>query len=229
MTLNLDYIRKRLGWCPDAGSSRHLKRMLGGSNPGSQNLLRESDGIRPHGGGNPGDPGRRRYEHTQVGRTIIASVLLVMIVIIATQFVLGGYLVLGSQPIAPGEGIAFVIGGILVPLAVLLILVFAVLCFGTLTIGVYDDAVRIRFGPIGLFKREFPLSEIATAAAVTNPWYYGYGLRWTPRGPLYNVAGKYAVEIGLYSGKNVRIGTDEPDLILQAIEQAKKGRRYTPG
>lgn len=224
MTLTLDYIRKKLGWCPNAGSSRHLNRMLGGPNAESQNALQRSD-MTPQGAGNPGDPGKRRYEHTQVGRVIIAAVMLVMIVIIGTQFVLGGSLVMGSLSVPAEEDLTVLIGGILIPLTVLGILVVVVLCFGTLTVAVFDDAVRIRFGPIALFRREFPLSEIASVTAVTNPWYYGYGIRWTPKGPLYNVSGKDAVELELYSGKNVRIGTDEPGVLLREIEQARKGRK----
>ncbi len=219
-----DAIRGWLGWCPDAGTSRHMNRMMGGSDPGSRNPSRESGRIRPDGG-NPGNPGRRRYEHTQVGTILIFAVLGIMVIIIVTQFVLGGFLIRQSLSIPAGEDEVFLVAGILAPLIVLGILVMAVLCFGTLTVAVYDDAVRIRFGPIGLFKREFPLADIASVAAVTNPWYYGYGLRWTPRGPLYNVAGKDAVEISFYSGKNVRIGTDEPGVLLREIEQARKGRK----
>lgn len=38
---------------------------------------------------------------------------------------------------------------------------------------------------------------------------------------LYNVAGLDAVEITLGSGERVRIGTDEPDLLLLAIQGAR--------
>lgn len=227
MTLTLDYQRKKLGWCPNTRISRHLNRVQGIPDPVSQ-YARIGSGTIPPAPGNPGDPGRRRYEHTQVGTILIFAVLAIMVVIIVTQFVLGGFLI--RQILIPaGEDQVFLVAGILIPLIVLGILVVAVLSFGTLTVTVSDDAVRIRFGPIGLFKREFPLADIASVAAVTNPWYYGYGLRWTPKGPLYNVAGKDAIEIGLYSGKSVRIGTDEPRILLREIEQAKKKRNPLPG
>jgi hypothetical protein len=66
-------------------------------------------------------------------------------------------------------------------------------------------------------------------AAVTNPWYYGWGIRWTPKGPLYNVSGFEAVEIRMLSGKSFRIGTDEPDLLRQAIDKAIGGKGRKPG
>jgi hypothetical protein len=95
-----------------------------------------------------------------------------------------------------------------------------VLGFASLTVTKGNDAVRIRFGPLGLVRKNWRLSEIVSATPVTSPWYYGYGIRWTPHGPLYNVAGSGAVEILLVSGKKVRIGTDEPEQLAGAISRA---------
>jgi hypothetical protein len=64
------------------------------------------------------------------------------------------------------------------------------------------------------------LADIASCAVVQNPWWYGWGIRLTPQGWLYNVAGRSAVEIRLKSGKRFRIGTDEPQQLCQALQQA---------
>jgi hypothetical protein len=111
-------------------------------------------------------------------------------------------------------------GPLLIPLTVLFLLVVTVLCFATLTVTIEDGAVHIRFGPLGIIRREWPVREIVAVARVTNPWYYGYGIRWTPYGPLYNVSGSHAIEILLSSGDRVRIGTDEPEALAEAINRA---------
>lgn len=197
-----DAIRKYAGWCPGLRAVQGRKKAAPCIGTATDNPAKTT-GTSLGGTAVPGAPMRRLYEHTQVGMLQIVAILGVMVIIITTTLLAGAFLI---------------------PLAVLGLLVFAVLCFATLTVSVCDDAVRIRFGPIGLFTREFPVADIASAAAVRNPWYYGYGIRWTPDGPLYNVAGKDAVEIRQYSGKTVRIGTDEPDVLLREIELARTGR-----
>jgi hypothetical protein len=89
-----------------------------------------------------------------------------------------------------------------------------------LTIEVTEDTLRASFGP-GWPKKEIPLDEIESATPVRNPWWYGWGIRWTPSGPLWNVAGLDAVELRLRSGKRFRLGTDEPAALTGAIEGAR--------
>jgi len=61
------------------------------------------------------------------------------------------------------------------------------------------------------------LSQVQNAAVVRNKWYYGWGIRLTPGGWLWNVSGLDAVELTFKNGKKFRIGTDEPDRLLQAL------------
>jgi hypothetical protein len=58
---------------------------------------------------------------------------------------------------------------------------------------------------------------IASYQVVKNPWYYGWGIRLTPHGWLYNVSGSYAVEIKMKTGKKYRIGTNVPNDFEKAI------------
>ena len=87
-----------------------------------------------------------------------------------------------------------------------------------------ENYLRIKFG-YGIFRKRFELKEIASAKAVKNHWYYGWGIRvwFRPRMVIFNVSGFNAVEIKMKNGKLYRIGTDEPkDLeyaILQSIEK----------
>jgi hypothetical protein len=108
------------------------------------------------------------------------------------------------------------------PLAVAVLTIPALVLplFHSLTVEVTDETVRAYFGP-GLASFDFPLCNIESVSVVRNPWYYGWGIRLTPRGWLYNVSGLDAVELQLRSGKRVRLGTDEPRQLAQAIQSAR--------
>lgn len=200
MTLTLDYIRKKIGWCPNA----HQIQSKSGSNTGpvigARGQLLKNPG--PAGSDRSGKPWEWEYEHTQRGTLIIGAVTAVILLIIATMFIFGP---------------------VWVTIIVDAIMILALAIFSTLTVSVQQDALRIWFGPIRLIKKSWLLSGIASVTTVTNEWYWGWGIRWTPRGPLYNVAGLKAVEVTLVSGKAFRIGTDEPDALKQAIERALYG------
>ena len=77
---------------------------------------------------------------------------------------------------------------------------------------------------IGLIHKRFTLADVQSAAVVGNRWWYGWGIKRTPHGWLFNISRFEAVEIQMANGKNYRIGTDEPDALLAAIEAA-----ITPG
>lgn len=99
------------------------------------------------------------------------------------------------------------------------VIIVLVLFFSFLTVEIDEEEVRCSFWP-GWVRKRFALSEIAGAAKVQNPWYYGYGIRRTPHGWMYNVSGPHAVELSFKSGKRFRIGTNEPDQLLSAIRSA---------
>ncbi|RLC47786.1 MAG: hypothetical protein DRH57_03405 [Candidatus Cloacimonadota bacterium] len=88
-----------------------------------------------------------------------------------------------------------------------------------LTVLIEEDVLEIRFGP-GLIRKRFPLKDIELCRIVKNPLYYGWGIRLTPNGWLYNVSGSYAVEIKMKTGKKYRIGTDVPNELETAIQQS---------
>ena len=90
--------------------------------------------------------------------------------------------------------------------------------FASLTVEIDTEHLRIRFG-IGLIRKRFPLDQIDTCRPVSNPWLYGWGIRLTPHGWLYNVSGQEAVELKMKSGKTCRIGTDEPEVLTAALQK----------
>ena len=81
------------------------------------------------------------------------------------------------------------------------------------------NILRFKFGP-GVFYKEFLLTDIEDCEVVRNPWYYGWGIRLTPHGWLYNVSGFSAVQIRLKNGEKFRLGTDTPQELCQAIKQS---------
>ena len=134
------------------------------------------------------------YRHTQIGWIILALAF--------------GVLPILMIPLA-GSGVVslpFVLAGIIA------------LLFGTLTVIVDDKRISWRFG-IGLIRKSLPVTAVASFRAVRNPWYYGWGIRLTPLGWLYNVSGLSAVALALNDGRQVLIGTDEPDALQHALRQ----------
>lgn len=107
-----------------------------------------------------------------------------------------------------------------VSMTVVGILGICLLLFSSLTIDIDHRRLRCFFGP-GLIWRDFPLLEIAAARPVRNPWYYGWGIRLTPHGWMFNVSGLDAVELELVQGRRFRIGTYDPETVVRAITQAR--------
>jgi len=139
------------------------------------------------------------YRHTQFGTVIVMSVF-------------AGALILAGVSLSDGwHPMMTVVAAMLV-----LVLVF----LNSLTIEVDPGEVRCFFG-IGLIRRRFPMSDVVVASAVKNPWYWGWGIRLTPVGWMFNVSGLQAVELELRSGKRFRIGTDAPLEVVRAIDQFK--------
>lgn len=137
------------------------------------------------------------YRHTQIGTVVLASllggVLLVIILSITRCWHPIGVLVLG-------------------------VLLAAMALFYSLTVEITNGVLECRFGP-GIIRKRFPLKEVRLAVPVRNRWYYGWGIRYTPHGWLFNVSGLDAVEITLSSGKRYRIGTDQPAALVEAIRR----------
>ncbi len=135
------------------------------------------------------------YRHTQIGYITIASLVAVICLIIAQ------ILFFGSAPL---------------PIAVLIVLVACLLIFSCLTIEIKDAFLTWKFG-FGLIHKKVPVSEIIRVNRIKNNILHGWGIHLTPGGWLYNVSGIQAVEFELRDGKKFRLGTDEPDKLMQAV------------
>lgn len=102
-------------------------------------------------------------------------------------------------------------------LLALLLLVNAL--FTSLTVAVTSETLEFWFGA-GIWHKKYRLTGISGCSVVKNSWWYGWGIRWTPNGWLYNVAGRDAVEVLFQDGRKIRIGTDEPETLAGVINRA---------
>ena len=147
------------------------------------------------------------YRRTQVGTVTVLAVgaAVVLIVVLSAQT--------GWHPVS---------------IAVLAILASALVLFHSLTIEIDRQHLRCFFGP-GLIRRTIPLHEIVAARPVHNRWHYGWGIRLTPNGWMYNVSGLDAVELSLASGGSFRIGTDRPGEVVHALGSVTTLSTPSPG
>ncbi len=139
----------------------------------------------------------RQYQHTQIGYLTVIAFGIAMFFIVRLMDIYGYNWI---------------------PLLVLIILGICLVLFATLKVIIEADFMEIRFG-IGIIRKKFLLKDIESCQVVKNPWYYGWGIRFTPHGWLFNVSGFYAIELRMKSGKKYRIGTDMPNELEKAIGQ----------
>ena len=88
--------------------------------------------------------------------------------------------------------------------------------FSVLTVIVEGDQLRLYFGR-GWPRKAIRLRDVVSVSPVRNAWWYGLGIRWIPRGTLWNVWGLDAVELQLASGRVFRVGTDDVEGLVAAI------------
>lgn len=148
-----------------------------------------------------------RYRHTQRADLLLltlgGAIAITFIVLIVDCSAVAGW-----NPI-----VLAVVLPVLAVFAILLVL------FSSLTVVVDDEALRIAFGP-GLVRYAWSLDCVRAWRAVRNPWWYGWGIHFTPGGWLYNVSGSEAVEVVFSDGRRRRIGTDDPAGLMAALEAA---------
>ena len=147
------------------------------------------------------------YAHTQFGAAILWSLAAAAIIVV-------GSLALTTR--ATGGIRALPTPALAIVAAVLVILLVTAVVFSRLTVRVENHELSWRFG-LGLLEHTVPLSDIVSADVVTNPIWAGYGVRRLPNAWLYNVSGRQAVELVTRDGRRVRVGSDEPEALLQAV------------
>ena len=148
------------------------------------------------------------YKHTQIGYLMLVVTLVVLVFFAWLQ------ITARAEPPSVNSGTNFAFTAIMV------LILFILASFTTLTVSVDENCLRIKFG-YGIFRKKFLLSEIVSAKEVKNHWYYGWGIRlWLwPKVWIYTVSGFDAVEIKLKNGRIYHIGTDVPSELETVIKQ----------
>jgi len=111
-----------------------------------------------------------------------------------------------------------------IPVAICLVTAFVFVSFTSLSVFVTRDYVVARFG-IGVVRKTVALADIATVEVTRTRWYEGWGIHWTRRGMLYNVAGFDGALIRLVNGRSLVIGSDDAPRLVSAIRRAIDERR----
>lgn len=149
------------------------------------------------------------YKHTQIGYLMLTVTLAVLALFVWL------YITASAEAPSVDSGTNFLIT------VIMALIVFILASFTTLTVSIDENGIKIKFG-YGIFTKKFALDQIASAQAVKNHWYYGWGIRFWfwPKMWIYNVSGFDAVEIIMKNGKTYRIGTDAPQELETAIRQS---------
>jgi len=109
-------------------------------------------------------------------------------------------------------GTAMVVG----TLSIFVLLGVLIVLLSSLTITVEDEMLQWYFGP-GLFKKQLPLDQIKAVKATTHSALSGLGIRISPEGTAYTVAGGAAVRIDRTKGSSIILSTDAADGLLVAL------------
>jgi hypothetical protein len=141
--------------------------------------------------------------YTQFGKFSVAVLLPILVLMVIIL------IITGFKDAMPALVLIFVIVTLLVCL----------LIFYKLTIEIDDTHIGFILGT-GLVKKKYALRDIETCRPVKNSAFYGIGIRLIPEGWLYNVSGRFAIELTFKNKKSkIRIGTDKPEEVAEAINK----------
>ena len=142
------------------------------------------------------------YEHTQSTNAFVvgfvAYIALISLIVAAV----------GESPwlvVIPGAVVAIPVGLVL-------------LGASALTVTVTAEDVHLRWR-LRWPTKSIPRSEIVSVERVRNKWWYGWGIRLTPNGWMWNLWGLDGVKLNRTSGKGFVIGTDDPDALLAVLDR----------
>jgi len=102
---------------------------------------------------------------------------------------------------------------------VIVTFIICLLIFYKMTIEIDESHLEFILG-LGLIKKKYAVKDIGECRAVKNSILYGVGIHLTSDGWLYNVSGRYAIELTFKNKKSkVRIGTDKPEEVAETINR----------
>jgi hypothetical protein len=183
-----------MGWCPNGPIQGATRRQ----DISETSISASPDQKRSPAVGIPGVIAGERYRNRQISYFFTAGLIVMIITCI--------YNSLTYHLIFPG-----VLFAILVTLGWLL--------SASLTVRIYDNLLEIKMGlvSLGFNKRKIPLTEIKSVRMEEGPGERAiryFIARADPR------KFRSGVTIELIDGKTIRIGTADPEILMQAIKDA---------
>lgn len=100
-----------------------------------------------------------------------------------------------------------------------------VLFLGSLTIEVDGRELRWSFGWLGWPGGRIALADISRIETGAYRWQDGWGIRSTPSGMLYNIAGSHTLRIVRQDGSSFRLGTADLRGLQAALSERVGTRR----
>lgn len=144
------------------------------------------------------------YRQSQIGWIMLALMVPVMVFLVLACWFQWGSRPLPVAACLPLIGLIGLIG----------------LLFYRLEVSVDGQGICLRYG-IGWIRIHLPIDQLMDVKVIRTPWYYGLGIRVTPKGMLYNIHGTQAVSVRYRvkgKEKHVMIGTPEPQRLKQVLE-----------
>lgn len=96
--------------------------------------------------------------------------------------------------------------------------------FSRMTIKVSTQSLEYCFGN-HFFRKTIKLEELADYQVTRNHPFQGWGIRFIGSGWLYNIYGLSAVELRLKDKRVIRLGTDEPEKLIAALDDTLRIRK----
>ena len=142
------------------------------------------------------------YSKTQYGKVIISITLVFIIMVIVLYDELKS-----SDPI-----------GEIASLSTMFFFIIVALLFYRLKVEVNAQEIILTFG-VGIIKKRIDINQIQSVESVKNKFWFGWGIRLTPHGWLWNIAGYDAVELTFnHDKRKFRIGCKDSSELKSAIE-----------
>lgn len=92
--------------------------------------------------------------------------------------------------------------------------------FHYLEVSDQGEMLRIRFGPLPLFKRQVDYEDVESVTVTRTTVLDGWGIHYSMRGGwVWNIWGRDCVEIEFRNGRRLWIGSDEAQKLADWLEE----------
>jgi len=108
---------------------------------------------------------------------------------------------------------------VLCTLGVALTLVLVALMFKQLTVRDEGECLAIRYGPLPVFRKLIPYSDMSSVEPGRSAMIDGWGIHWIPgRGFTYNLWG-FDCAILMVKGRIIRVGSDDAENLVTFLRE----------